>query len=93
MALAAGPPGFELALFALILVLPQVDLPDFTFSGGSAPVAVHSRLCSSPLHVVAAVVTLIPPRPLVTEALGEILAIPAPSPLHDRLSRLCILIC
>jgi hypothetical protein len=85
--------GFELSLFALILVLPQVDLPDFTFSGGTAPVAVHSRLCSSPLHIVAAVATLIPPLPQMTEALGEILAIPAPSPLHARLSRLCILIC
>ena len=26
---------FELALFAVILILPQVDLPDFTFSGGA----------------------------------------------------------
>ena len=26
--------GFELVLFALILILPQVDLPDFTFGGG-----------------------------------------------------------
>jgi len=25
---------FELVLIALILVLPQVDLPDFTFHGG-----------------------------------------------------------
>jgi len=65
--------GFELALFALILVLPQVDLPDFTFSGGTAPVAVHSRLCCSPLHIVAAVATLIPPLPQMTEALAEIL--------------------
>jgi hypothetical protein len=38
----------ELALFAIILILPQVDLPDFTFRSGTAPVAVHSGLCSSP---------------------------------------------
>ena len=35
---------FELFLFALILVLPQVDLPDFTFPGGTAPVVAKSRL-------------------------------------------------
>lgn len=35
---------FELFLFALILVLPQVDLPDFTFPGGTAPIAARSRL-------------------------------------------------
>ena len=36
---------FELALFATILILPQVALPDFTFHGGTAPVAAHSRIC------------------------------------------------
>jgi hypothetical protein len=35
---------FELFLIALILVLPQVDLPDFTFHGGNAPVAAKARL-------------------------------------------------
>lgn len=35
---------FELFLLALILVLPQVDLPDFTFPGGTAPIAARSRL-------------------------------------------------
>ena len=28
---------FELALFAVILVLPQVALPDFTFHDGNSP--------------------------------------------------------
>src|SRR5467141_2739199 len=37
----------ELALFAIILILPQVDLPDFTFCGGTAPVAARARLSSS----------------------------------------------
>src|SRR5579872_2069399 len=40
---------FELFLFALILVLPQVDLPDFTFHGGTAPVAAKSRLSAAPI--------------------------------------------
>ena len=39
---------FELFLFALILVLPQVDLPDFTFTGGTAPIAAKARLSSPP---------------------------------------------
>jgi hypothetical protein len=39
---------FELFLFALILILPQVDLPDFTFPGGTAPILAKSRLCSPP---------------------------------------------
>jgi len=39
---------FELFLFALILVLPQVDLPDFTFPRGTAPIIVKSRLSSPP---------------------------------------------
>ena len=37
---------FELALFAVILILPQVDLPDFTFRAGSAPVR-HMHECAA----------------------------------------------
>lgn len=40
---------FELFLFALILVLPQVDLPDFTFPGGTAPIVAKARLSSAPV--------------------------------------------
>jgi len=43
---------FELFLFALILVLPQVDLPDFTFPRGTAPIAAKSRLSSPPAFSV-----------------------------------------
>lgn len=38
---------FELLLIALILVLPQVDLPDYTFHGGTAPVAAKARVSSA----------------------------------------------
>lgn len=38
---------FELLLIALILVLPQADLPDYTFHGGTAPVAAKARLSSA----------------------------------------------
>jgi hypothetical protein len=53
---------FELALFAAILVLPQVALPDFTFHDGTAPVAAHSRICHSASEVAMAAVphTLFP---------------------------------
>ena len=37
---------FELLLFAIILVLPQVDLPDFTFHSGTAPVVAKLSLSS-----------------------------------------------
>ena len=40
---------FELCLFALILVLPQVDLPDFTFHRGTSPVAAKAKLSSPPV--------------------------------------------
>ncbi len=38
----------ELFLFALILVLPQVDLPDTTFRDGAAPVVARMQLTAPP---------------------------------------------
>lgn len=52
---------FELFLFALILILPQVDLPDFTFHGGTAPIAAKARVSAPPLLTAVTVTTL--PRP------------------------------
>lgn len=43
---------FELFLFALILVLPQVDLPDFTFRAGTTPIAAKARLSSAPVFSI-----------------------------------------
>jgi hypothetical protein len=37
-----------LFLIVLILVLPEVDLPDTAFHSGTAPVDVHSRAISAP---------------------------------------------
>src|SRR5713101_5414956 len=81
---------FELALFAAILVLPQVALPDFTFNGGTAPVAAHSRIChSAPGTVIAAI-----PQPLfpdqTVQGSSEIAVSFSPPALHSRLSRLCM---
>jgi len=43
-----------LFLFFVILVLPDVDLPDVAFHGGTAPVAVHARSVTAPVSVTVA---------------------------------------
>ena len=84
---------FELALFAAILVLPQVALPDFTFHGGTAPVAAHARVCD-PAPAIAIAVA---PQILSTEPVAAVRRDgpngPAPPAVHSRLSKLCVLIC
>jgi hypothetical protein len=84
---------FELALFALILVLPQVELPEFTFHGGNAPIAAKARLS---LNRVQAAVALTLPRLIprrVLEALADIREITHLPGWDARLSLLCTLIC
>jgi hypothetical protein len=39
---------FELLLITIILILPQVDIPDTAFHCGSAPVLAKSRLTNPP---------------------------------------------
>ena len=84
---------FELALFALILVLPQVALPEFTFHGGTAPIAVKARLSLNRVQPAAAIhlPTLIPGR--VLEALAENRLVLSPARWETRLSLLCMLNC
>ncbi|HMK23088.1 MAG TPA: hypothetical protein VK466_12200, partial [Terriglobales bacterium] len=43
----------ELFLFALILVLPQVDLPDITFRDGGAPVIARAQFSPPPAVLVS----------------------------------------
>ena len=84
---------FELALFAVILILPQVDLPEFTFHGGTAPVCAKARTTVRPAAVNArpSRATWLPVEVLVeshefaeaTVSLGS----------DARLSRLCTLLC
>jgi hypothetical protein len=84
---------FELALFAAILVLPQVALPDFTFHDGTAPVAAHSRLCDrAPATAVTVPAQILPFEPMARVG-DEISDLPAAPAVHSRLSRLCVLIC
>jgi hypothetical protein len=84
---------FELFLFALILVLPQVDLPDFTFPGGTAPIAARSKL--SPPSVFSLALDRVNARSL--EHIGESRSRVFPplvrlNPLSP-VSRTCILRC
>lgn len=44
---------FDLGLFAVILILPQVDLPDFTFHGVTAPVTYKARVSQRPAPAIA----------------------------------------
>ena len=84
---------FELALFAIILVLPQVALPDFTFHDGTAPVAAHSRVCDRAPATAIAVAPQILSSRATAHVSGDIRDVPAPLAVHSRLSRLCVLIC
>jgi hypothetical protein len=60
---------FEFFLFALILVLPQVDLPDFTFHGGTAPIVAKARVSSPPLLTAVTVTTM--SRPTIHFSQGD----------------------
>lgn len=84
---------FELALFALILILPQVDLPDFTFHSGTAPVVMKSRL-SSGSHRLLAVVPV--PTTFVKQGIiahAEFAVEQGFTNVHGRLSLICTLLC
>ncbi len=85
---------FELFLFALILVLPQVDLPDFTFHNGTAPVAAKARLSSA---ATGAGVSIIPARMSLPSQLLEIQVdggtLPASSRAKVLLALLCTFLC
>jgi hypothetical protein len=84
---------FELALFAVILILPQVDLPDFTFHGRTAPVVAKTRLSPVPVWPALAILVQIslPDRVLGTHSATSEPAAPLSSGF--RLSLLCTLLC
>jgi hypothetical protein len=85
---------FELALFALILVLPQVDLPEFAFHGGTAPVVTKARLSSTPIRSAIIVVAAETPLPApAVEIQVENRALSVPAVPDSRLSLLCTLLC
>ena len=64
-------------LMLLIVVLPDVDLPDAAFHNGTAPVAIHAHATSPPaaIHVIASVIH--PDPDCSSRSQGETLACPA----------------
>jgi hypothetical protein len=83
---------FELALFATILVLPQVDLPDFEFHGGSSPVATRARNSAVPLAaVISALAASVPER--ISWSRENHAVVSAPRTVPSRLTLFCTLIC
>jgi len=79
---------FELALFAVILILPQVDLPDFTFHGGTAPVVAKTRLSAPPVRIMVAA-TPLPLPSKIRESVVEAASDQAPPDTESRLSLIC----
>jgi hypothetical protein len=86
---------FELALFAVILVMPQVELPDFTFHGGTAPILAKARLSSRPLAwgPIASAQTWLPGQIVESHPGLQQDGTPAFAGSDSRLSLLCALIC
>ena len=84
---------FELFLLALILVLPQVDLPDFDFHRGAGPILTRSRV--SPRPVLTAVTVPLRAQPIEQFDNGEKQRSGLVSHAIPRslLSLLCTLIC
>jgi hypothetical protein len=84
---------FELVLFAIILILPQVALPDFTFHGGTAPVAARARVSSAPVRAIVAIPVQISLPDRILETATVTVDAAAPPTLDSRLSLLCTLLC
>ena len=84
---------FELVLFAAILVLPQVALPDFTFHNGTAPVAMHARVRDVVPGAAISVAAYIAAPVLLgwTHSYSPLGF--TPRAVDPTLSRLCVLIC
>jgi len=83
----------ELVLFAVILILPQVDLPDFTFHGGSAPVVAKARISHVPVQAVMGAFSGLLLLSRRVCSLRDFTAALPTKEHHLRLSLLCTLLC
>jgi hypothetical protein len=84
---------FELFLFVLILVLPQVDLPDLAFHRGSAPVVAKSRITSPPILALVAVPNDAERHQSFDGTYLRHVRSPFHARSHSLLSLLCTLLC
>ncbi|HEY1463337.1 MAG TPA: hypothetical protein VGF44_07960 [Terriglobales bacterium] len=84
---------FELVLFAVILILPQVELPDFTFHSGTAPIVAKTRVSSPPIRTVVSVTVKAGFPVIVTETSLESLTIVPASHAEEPFRLSCALLC
>jgi hypothetical protein len=84
---------FELFLFVLILVLPQVDLPDFAFHSGTAPIIARSRVSAPPVLTAVTVPTQSQPIQQFGNGEEQRLGLVIHATPRSLLSLLCILLC
>lgn len=85
---------FELVLIALILVLPQADLPDYTFHSGTAPIAAKARLSSASMGAGVSMIEaqmVLPSRLL--EDQNDTLGVAASPGSDVLLALLCTFLC
>ncbi len=59
-------------LMLLIVVLPDVDLPDTAFHRGTAPVVVHSAATSAPVAVTVAAILQFPDSGQTSRAMHDL---------------------
>jgi hypothetical protein len=83
----------ELALFAIILIHPGVDLPEFTFHSGNAPATVKYRFSAPAMMVWNLTVAPILVIPAISDKVSERSETGASKTVDRRLSLLCTLIC
>lgn len=84
---------FELFLFALILVLPQVDLPDFTFHRGTAPIVAKASGSFVAILCIVSIATKAPSLRHTEETRGQLIRPAIRLNAHSLLSLFCILLC
>ena len=84
---------FELVLFAVILILPQVDLPDFTFHSGTAPVVVKTRISTPPVRIVVSAPVRVGFPVAVTETSLDSLTIAPATHAEEPFRLSCALLC
>lgn len=80
---------FELFLFALILVLPQVDLPDTAFRDGHTPVMAKLQVNSPPVACAGFAIlnTSLQNRRTITDVTGAIFGQEQSSEVRSSLIR------
>jgi hypothetical protein len=85
---------FELFLFVVILILPQVDLPDTAFRDGNSPVLAKLQVTTAP--VMSASLTHLPTGSLLRQIQAGIqrdLPSSERMTLAGRRSLLCTMLC